>query len=129
MHSGFLALREELPFNVRARSPVPFERLSDAARANVARVLDLWGECRGAHAARGDWLFGPKSIADVFFAPVALRFVTYGIAAPPAAQSYVDAIVGLDSIRDWVAAAEREPEAVDFLDQRWPAAGTPLTFG
>ena len=68
-------------------------------------------------------------IADVVFAPVALRFVTYSIPAPAAAQSYVDAVTGLGSIREWVAAAQREPESLDFIDQRWPAGQTPLTFG
>jgi glutathione S-transferase len=129
MHSGFLGLREEMPFNVRARAAVDPARLSDAARANVERVLEIWAECRTDHAHDGDWLFGPLSIADVVYAPVALRFVTYGIPAPPAAQSFIDAIVALPLIREWVAGAQREPETLEFIDQRWPAARTPLSFG
>ena len=129
MHSGFLALREELPFNVRARRPIALDRLSDGARRQVARVLDVWGACRRENAGAGDWLFGPLSIADVVYAPVALRFVTYGIPMPADARSYVDAVTGLASVREWVAAAEREAEALDFIDQLWPAAGTPLSFG
>jgi glutathione S-transferase len=74
-------------------------------------------------------LFGPFTIADVVYAPVALRFVTYSIPTPDAAQSYVDAVTSLGSIREWVAAAEREPESLDFIDQRWPAGRTPLSFG
>ena len=109
MHSGFLGLREELPFNVRARSPVALERLSEGAARQVERVLEIWGGCRTEHARQGDWLFGPFTIADVVYAPVALRFVTYSIPAPAAAQSYVDAVTSLGSIREWVAAAEREP--------------------
>jgi glutathione S-transferase len=129
MHSGFLALREELPFNVRARSPIETSRLSDAARRQVERVLAIWNDCRREHANGGDWLFGRFSIADVFYAPVALRFVTYSIAAPPAAQSYVDAVTGLGSIREWADAAEREPESLDFIDSRSPASSAPLSFG
>jgi glutathione S-transferase len=129
MHSGFLALREELPFNVRARSPVEPGRLSDGARRQVERVLEIWGGCRREHASEGDWLFGRFSIADVFYAPVALRFVTYSIAAPAAAQSFVDAVVNLDSIRAWAAAAQREPESLDFHHSRSPASSTPLSFG
>jgi glutathione S-transferase len=129
MHSGFLGLREELPFNIRARSPVAIDRLSEGARRQVERVLEIWGGCRTEHARQGDWLFGRFSIADVVFAPVALRFVSYSIPAPDAAQSYVDAVTGLGSIREWVAAAQRETEALDFIDQRWPAARTPLSFG
>jgi glutathione S-transferase len=129
MHSGFLALREELPFNARARSPVEPDRLSDRARQQVERVLSIWDGCRREHAGDGDWLFGRFSIADAFYAPVALRFVTYSIAAPPAAQSFVDAVTRLASIREWVAAAAQEVESLDFIDTRHPAGPTPLSFG
>jgi glutathione S-transferase len=129
MHSGFLGLREELPFNARARSPVALDRLSDGARRQVERVLEIWSGCRTEHVGEGDWLFGPLSIADVIYAPVALRFVTYDVPMAAAARSYVDAVTGLESVREWVAAAEREPETVDFIDQRWPAGQTPLSFG
>jgi glutathione S-transferase len=129
MHSGFLAIREELPFNARARTPIPLDRLSDTARKQVARVFSVWSECRNGHGRDGEWLFGRFSIADVFYAPVALRFVTYGIEAPAAAQSFIDAVTRLPSIREWVADAERETEALDFIDQRVPASATPLQFG
>ena len=129
MHSGFLGIREELPFNARARTTVALDSLSDAARQQIARVLSVWSECRTEHAREGDWLFGRFTIADVFYAPVALRFVTYGIAAPAAAQSFIDAVTRLPSIREWVADAERETETLDFIDQRAPASSTPLKFG
>ena len=129
MHSGFLGIREELPFNARARTPIALDRLSETTRQQVARVLSVWSECRAEHARQGDWLFGRFSIADVFYAPVALRFVTYGIAAPAAAQSYIDAVTSLPSIGEWVAGAEREAEALEFIDQRAPASATPLKFG
>jgi glutathione S-transferase len=129
MHSGFLGIREELPFNARARTKVSLDQLSDTAQKNVARVLDVWSQCRTEHAREGDWLFGRFSIADVFYAPVALRFVTYGIAAPAAAQSFIEAVTSLPSVREWIAAAEREQETLDFIDRRVPASATPLEFG
>jgi glutathione S-transferase len=129
MHSGFLGIREELPFNARARTRVALDSLSATARQNIARVLDVWSTCRTEHAREGDWLFGRFSIADAFYAPVALRFVTYGVTAPAAAQSFVDAVTSLPSIREWIADAEREPEALDFIDRRVPASSTPLKFG
>jgi glutathione S-transferase len=127
MHSGFPALREELPFNVRARAPVALDRLSDGARRQVERVLQIWGECRRQHAGDGAWLFGPMSIADVMYAPVALRFVSYDIPMAAEARSFVDAVTGLASIQEWAAEARRERETVDIIDQRWPAASTPLS--
>jgi glutathione S-transferase len=129
MHSGFLALREELPFNVRARSSVVLDQLSAGACRQVERVIEMWSVCRREHAREGDWLFGKLSIADLVYAPVALRFVTYGIPMAAEALSYTDAVTSLASVREWVAAAEREPETLDFIDQRWPAGRTPLSFG
>jgi glutathione S-transferase len=95
----------------------------------VERVFEIWGECRRDHGGRGEWLFGGFSIADVLYAPVALRFVTYGIPLPAEARPFVDAVVGLGSVRDWVADAEIEPETLDFIDHRLPADRTPLSFG
>ena len=129
MHSGFLGIREELPFNIRARSPIALERLSETARNQVARVLQIWSECRTENAYQGDWLFGRFTIADAFYAPVALRFVTYGIEVPAAAQSYIDAVTGLASVREWIAAAQSEPETLDFIDRRVSSSSTPLSFG
>jgi len=129
MHSGFLALREELPQNVRGRSPVALDRLSLPARRQVERVFEIWSECRRDHGARGDWLFGHFSIADVVYAPVALRFLTYCIPLPADVRPYVEAVAGLGSVRDWIADAELEPESLDFIDERWPASETPLQFG
>jgi glutathione S-transferase len=129
MHSGFLALREELPQNLRARAPVAMDHLSIPARAQVQRVFEIWSECRRRHGGKGDWLFGHFSIADVVYAPVALRFLTYDIPLPPEARPYVEAVAGLDSVREWMADAEIEPETLDFIDQRWPAAKTPLKLG
>jgi glutathione S-transferase len=129
MHSGFLALRDELPFNARARVPLELGALSEDARRAVERVLGIWSSCRAEHAGEGDWLFGPFSIADAMYTPVALRFVTYAIPMPAAARSFVDAVTGLASVREWVAAAEREPEILDFIDRRLPSAGTALSLG
>ena len=105
------------------------DRLSAEGRGQVQRVLDIWGGCRHEHGTEGSWLFGPMSIADVVFAPVALRFLSYSIPMPAEARSYVDAVTGLASMREWIAAAESEPETLDFIDQRWPAERTPLSLG
>ena len=68
-------------------------------------------------------------IADIVYAPVALRFITYEIPIPEAAQEYVDAVVGLRSIQEWRSLAIGESEMLDFIDNLNPANQTPLTFG
>ena len=58
MHAGFTALREELPFNCRARRSgvIP----SPAAQADIERVATLWRTCRlTVSDDEGPWLFGP----------------------------------------------------------------------
>ncbi|NNK31853.1 MAG: glutathione S-transferase family protein [Xanthomonadales bacterium] len=129
MHSGFFALRDELPQNLRARNPVDPAALSETCRQQVARIDRIWTGCRERFGTGGDWLFGDFSIADVFYAPVALRFVTYSIDVSERAQEFMDAVTGTGSVQQWIAAARLESESLPFIDQRMPAEISPLTLG
>ena len=95
MHSGFAAVRSELPMNIRARVPHTPGELSEACRADIARIDALWCNARQRYGVDGPWLFGRISIADLMFAPVATRFVTYGIAVSDEAQRFVDGVLAL----------------------------------
>jgi glutathione S-transferase len=53
-------------------------------------------------------LFGRFTVADAYYAPVVMRFVTYAVALPPVAQAYVDAVCALPAVQEWMAAARRE---------------------
>jgi glutathione S-transferase len=105
MHSGFQALRNQLPLNCRKRAKhfVP----GAEAKHDIERIAELWRECR-AHAGDGEFLFGAFSIADAMYAPVVLRFRTYGIALGDVERSYADAILAMPAILEWLAAAEAE---------------------
>jgi glutathione S-transferase len=129
MHAGFLAIRDELPQNLRLRRQRDEAALSPAARAQIARVRSIWSGCRQRFHAAGPWLFGAFSIADVLYTPMALRFVTYGIAVPGPAQGFVDAVTALPAVNEWIEAARREPERIEFIDALVPAAQSPLTLG
>ena len=112
MHSGFLALRNECPQDVRSRTRGrPF---SDALRADVKRVQELWRQC--LERSDGPFLFGDFTVADAMYAPVALRFVTYEIEVDPKSQGYVDTIRALPAIREWIRASEAEPDVFDPFD-------------
>ena len=52
--SGFAALRNECGMNLHR--PVRAIALSDDARANIARVQEIWGDCRKRYG--GPFLFG-----------------------------------------------------------------------
>ena len=129
MHSGFLAIRDELPQNIRARNNLEMSQLSGSCRKQIARIDEIWTDCRRRYGESGDWLFGEFSIADVIFTPVALRFVTYSIPIGDKAREFVDAVQGLNSVRQWTKAARAESEAILFIDELVPAASSPHTLG
>jgi glutathione S-transferase len=106
MHSGFMALRAECPMNIRRR--VTGHQLSDAGKHDVIRVLQLWAEARSRFAMGGPFLFGTFCAADIFYAPVVGRFLTYDIPVPGFAQAYMEAVWEHEWMRQWVAAAEAE---------------------
>ncbi len=129
MHSGFLAIRDELPQNIRARNDRDPNQLSQACRDQIERVDEVWADCRNRYEGLGQWLFGEFSLADVMFAPVALRFVTYSIPVSSRAQDYIRAVCDSISVQEWIKLAREEVESIDFIDDLVPAAESPLTLG
>lgn len=129
MHSGFIAIRGELPQNIRQRTQLSDSFLSSDCKAQIARVIGIWGDCRKLYGGRGEWLFGDFSVADVMFAPVALRFRTYGVSVASPASDFMEAVFDLSSIQEWSAASAEESEHIDFIDKLVLAADSPLTLG
>lgn len=105
MHAGFFALRNELPMNCRGLRSV---NISPAAQQDIQRLDTLWTQLRQQHADKGPWLFGEFSIADAFYAPVALRFYTYGVQLSSQSQSYVKQCLAHPAVKAWVEAATQE---------------------
>ena len=116
MHSGFMAVRDELPQNIRARKPRALSELSDVCKAEIQRINEIWSTCRHEYKGDGEWLFGALSIADIMFAPVALRFVTYSIPVQAPGDEYVRAIQNLEPIKEWSDLSRAEPEAIAPFD-------------
>ncbi len=111
MHSSFAALRNDLPMNVRRR--VQLENVSEQTRHDIVRILGLWAEARARHGNSGPFLFGTYGAADIFFAPVVSRFITYGIGVPGFAQSYMQAMWEHDWTQEWIGAAEDEQWVIE----------------
>ena len=128
MHSGFLAIRDELPQNLRMRKTLTAEQLSDSCQQQIARIDEIWKSCYAKHASSAKkWLFGEEmTIADIMFAPVALRFVSYGIKVSAESQKFIDAVVGNEFVQEWIELAKQETESLDFIDNLIPAAESPL---
>lgn len=114
MHSGFRALRTALPMNCRRRTEGT--RLDAAVRADVARIQAIWRDCRARFGGDGRFLFGDFSIADAMFAPVAMRFVGYGVALDDDARDYVRTLSALPALQDWLRDAEAETETLAATD-------------
>jgi glutathione S-transferase len=109
MHSGFSALRQELPMALLERHPKRVE--NPAAAADIARVEAIWREARERFGRKdgGRFLFGHFTIADAMYAPVVTRFRTYGTHIDPMSMMYMETILADPDFLAWEEAAEAEP--------------------
>lgn len=123
MHSGFGALRGFCPMNLRLaykNVPVP-----DDVRADLSRIEALWALARARFGSGGPWLFGEYSLADAFYAPVAMRIAGYSLVVGAEAQAYVTAHLEDEVFRQWRACgfAENWHQSVydkDYEVGPWP---------
>jgi len=112
MHSGFLALRNECGMNLYR--PVGAVPLSADAKANIARVEDIWRDCRVRYG--GPFLFGAFSGADAMYAPVVHRFRTYAIEVGPEARAYMETMMALPAFREWTDAGLAETLVIEKFE-------------
>lgn len=110
MHAGFPALRHNMSMN--CRRAFPGKGYGAGVRDEIERIQAIWVDCRERYGATGDMLFGHFTVADAMYAPVALRFHTYGVTLPGAAGDYMDSILALPPIQDWIIAARAETETI-----------------
>ena len=111
MHSSYLSLRRECPMNIRKR----FQgvHLTDACKHDIVRILGLWAEARARFGDGGPFLFGTFGAADVFYAPVVSRFISYGIGVPGFAATYMEAVWEHDWMQSWIAASDNEEWVIE----------------
>jgi glutathione S-transferase len=115
MHSGFMALRNECGMNLHR--PVGAVALSPDAHANVARIQQIWIECRERYGKLGPFLFGAFGGADAMFAPVVHRFRTYAIEVAPEARAYMDTMMALPAFRQWTREGLAETVVIERFEQ------------
>jgi glutathione S-transferase len=112
MHSGFAALRNECGMNLHR--PVRAIELSADARANIARIQEIWGDCRKRYG--GPFLFGAFGAADAMFAPVVHRFRTYAIDVAKETQAYMDTMTALPAFAAWTSAGLAETMIIEKFE-------------
>ncbi len=110
MHSGFFDIRNELPMN--CRQSMIFEPINEELQLEIDRVLQIWRTCREGLSQSGEFLFGTFSIADAMFMPIVLRFNSYGIKMGETEQDYMNSMLDLSSLKDWVAEGIEEIEII-----------------
>jgi glutathione S-transferase len=114
MHCGFLALRRECPMNTR--KVFKNVTISEDARKDAVRVLQLWAEARSRFGSEGPYLFGTFSAADIMFAPIVCRFATYGFTLPGFAEVYAEAIGSHPWMQEWVEGASAEQWTIEKFE-------------
>jgi glutathione S-transferase len=108
MHSSFMGLRQNCPMNCFAR---PLAVIPEPAKPDVERIREIWRDCLSKKKA-GGFLFGAFTIADAMYAPVVIRLATYGFSVEPPLKAYMERILALPAMREWLAQAALETERI-----------------
>lgn len=108
MHAGFADLRRAMPMNLGRA--VPGGGRTEGALADIAAIEAIWAEARRLYGAGGPFLFGPTfGGADVMFAPVIARLLTYGPEISGETRAYCEAVRAHPLVASWYAMAAAEP--------------------
>ena len=112
MHSGFVAIRTALPMNCRASRST---EISEEVKLECQRIDSLWSQAIADSAGFGDYLFGDFSLADCMFAPIVMRFTTYGIELSKFSQEYMSTMLQNTALSVWIGDAMNESQILaDF---------------
>ena len=115
MHSGFSQIRNCLPMNCRRKQNI--DTVSEELQKEIERIREIWRLCRQRYAQDGEFLFGKFSIADTMYAPVVLRFESYGIDVGAVETTYMESMLSLPSLQSWIRDALVEEETIDSYEQ------------
>jgi glutathione S-transferase len=110
MHAGFTALRGNMPMNIRKSHPG--KGMGVGVAEDIARICEIWNDCRQRFGQGGPFLFGKFSIADAMFAPVVSRLTTFAVELDAVSAAYRDAVQALPEMIEWSDAGRAEPWTV-----------------
>ncbi|MBQ4836455.1 glutathione S-transferase family protein [Pseudoalteromonas luteoviolacea] len=109
MHSGFSALKNAMPMNIRAKRHVEVDA---KVSKDIQRIEDIFTE-QTQYDYQGGWLFGHWTIVDAMYAPVCMRFYTYGVTLNETASRYVEHVLACPVLSKWREQALLEHEVVE----------------
>jgi glutathione S-transferase len=117
LHSGFAGLRSAMAMNIQAS--LPGRGRTNEAQGDIGRISEIWEDCL-SRFGHHNFLFGDFSIADAFYAPVVMRFKTYGVTLAPALQAYCERMQAHPAVARWVREAMAETEKATFHEDDMP---------
>ncbi len=121
MHSSFAALRRTHSMNIRQIYPA--QPVAGDVMADIQRIMSLWAEARARFGGAGEFLFGAFGAADIMFAPVVTRFVTYSLPVARFAQPYMRAVIEHPFMQEWIGGAQAEDWVIEKFEGPVQAEG------
>lgn len=106
MHSGFTALRGYMPMDLGQDNEA--SKLPNDVALDIARIVEIWSDCREKYADHGPYLFGELSMADAAYAPVVARFRGNSVAVNEVCERYMQSVWELPAFAEWRKAASTE---------------------
>ena len=129
MHGHFSELRAALPMNLIKRWPIADDVPSNVklldrpgVRDQIARVEEIWRQCRRDWGEGGPYLFGGTfTFADAMYAPVASRLRTYSVPVSEESGVYVEACLSHPLVLEWIDGAEQQAREIGWdAVAAWP---------
>ena len=117
MHSSFMTLRSTCDMNLDADLKHVGAKLwkeNVKLQQDVKRIEQLWSERPNLDSFLCGDEFG---IVDAFYAPVVMRFMTYGIPVSESSQCYMDKILAVPAVQQWITEAKAEFKFVACEEQ------------
>ncbi len=110
MHSGFAALRDQMPMD--CISTIVCRDLALQTAHDIRRIVEVWMD-RLDDASTDGFLFSRFCIADAMYAPVVSRFKTYAIDLSEFGDDgrcaeYCRTVLGNDAVKAWFEGARQE---------------------
>ena len=115
MHSGFVPLRSTCPMNCRSKKRLSEEKLA-GIQDDLKRLAEIWNKFDRADKPAGDFLCGPFSNVDAMYAPVMWRIHGYGLDVSPAFDRWIEAMLNLPAMKEWLASAQNEEWVIDHYE-------------
>ena len=123
MHSDFVPLRSTCPMNCRSKKRLSVENLA-FVKDDLKRLAEIWDRFDRTNKPEGDFLCGHFSNVDAMYAPVMWRIHGYGLEVSPSFTKWIDAMLRLPAMQEWLAAAQQEEWVIEQYESAGETVGS-----